>query len=154
MIFLSLYCSVQFEWEYQYFCLSAGYGRITGIWLLKFYSPSKMLIIYSIINTILIFLVVLTLGTVSVIALFSCYFFMSIMFPTIFALGIRDLGALTKKGSSFLVMAVFGAAACPPIIGAVADHTSMAIGFLIPVFCFAFVAYFGIAGLKKEKNIV
>ena len=93
-------------------------GRLSGSWLLGFVEPGKLLSIYGIMNTILILLVVLGLGTVSVIALFSCYFFMSVMFPTIFALGIRDLGTLTKKGSSFLVMAVAGGAFCPPIDGA------------------------------------
>jgi FHS family L-fucose permease-like MFS transporter len=126
-------------------------GRIIGTYLLKFFSPSRMLFIYGLINTFLILLVVLTLGTVSVIALFACYFFMSIMFPTIFALGISDLGALTKKGASFLVMAVVGAAVCPPIMGLVADKTSMAVGFLIPMFCFAYVFYFGLTGMRREK---
>jgi len=124
-------------------------GRISGSYFLKFMNPNKMLIVYGLINTLLMLLVVLGFGIISVIALFSTYFFMSIMFPTIFALGIRDLGALTKKGSSFLVMAVAGGAFCPPIMGAIADHLKMAIGFLIPMFCFAFISYFGLIGYKK-----
>ncbi|HUX58286.1 MAG TPA: L-fucose:H+ symporter permease [Bacteroidales bacterium] len=124
-------------------------GRISGSYFLKFMNPNKMLIVYGLINTLLMVLVVLGFGIISVIALFSTYFFMSIMFPTIFALGIRDLGALTKKGSSFLVMAVAGGAFCPPIMGAIADHLKMAIGFLIPMFCFAFISYFGLIGYKK-----
>jgi len=124
-------------------------GRISGSYFLKFMNPNKMLIVYGLINTLLMGLVVLGLGIISVIALFSTYFFMSIMFPTIFALGIRDLGALTKKGSSFLVMAVAGGAFCPPIMGAIADHLKMAIGFLIPMFCFAFISYFGLIGYRK-----
>lgn len=124
-------------------------GRISGSYFLKFMNPNKMLIVYGLINTLLMVLVVLGIGFISVIALFSTYFFMSIMFPTIFALGIRDLGALTKKGSSFLVMAVAGGAFCPPIMGAIADHLYMAIGFLIPMFCFAFISYFGIIGNKR-----
>ncbi|MCX6968184.1 MAG: L-fucose:H+ symporter permease [Verrucomicrobia bacterium] len=126
-------------------------GRIIGTYLMKFFSPSKLLMIYALINTVLIFLVVLTLGTVSIIALFGCYFFMSIMFPTIFALGIRDLGALTKKGASFIVMAVVGAALCPPIMGAIADCYGMAIGFLIPMICFAYIFFFALIGVKKER---
>jgi FHS family L-fucose permease-like MFS transporter len=118
---------------------------------MKFYSASKLLMVYALINTILMILVTLSLGTVSLIALFACYFFMSIMFPTIFALGIRDLGVLTKKGSAFIVMAVVGAALCPPFMGAVADRFGMAIGFLVPMFGFAYVFYFALVGLKKEK---
>jgi FHS family L-fucose permease-like MFS transporter len=95
--------------------------------------------------------VVMGLGIVSVIALFSCYFFMSIMFPTIFAMGIHDLGTLTKKGSSFLVMAVAGGAFCPPLMGAIADNAGMATGFVIPLVCFAFIFYFGLIAPKKLK---
>ena len=124
-------------------------GRISGSFFLKFMNPNKMLIVYGLINTIFMILVVLGFGIISVVALFSTYFFMSIMFPTIFALGIRDLGALTKKGSSFLVMAVAGGAFCPPIMGAIADHINMAIGFIIPLACFIFISYFGIIGYRK-----
>jgi MFS transporter, FHS family, L-fucose permease len=126
-------------------------GRISGSLFLKFMNPNKMLIAYGLINTLFMILVVLGFGIISVIALFSTYFFMSIMFPTIFALGIRDLGALTKKGSSFLVMAVAGGAFCPPIMGAIADHINMAIGFIIPLACFAFISYFGLIGFRKDN---
>lgn len=124
-------------------------GRLSGSWLLGFVAPGKLLTLYGLINVVLLLLVVLSLGSVSVVALFSCYFFMSVMFPTIFALGIRDLGTLTKKGSSFLVMAVAGGAFCPPIMGLIADNFNMAIGFLIPLVCFAFIGYFGIVSTKK-----
>ena len=124
-------------------------GRISGSFFLKFMNPNKMLIVYGLISTFFMVLVVSGLGIISVVALFSTYFFMSIMFPTIFALGIRDLGSLTKKGSSFLVMAVAGGAFCPPVMGAVADHLKMATGFLIPMFCFAFISYFGLIGYRK-----
>ncbi len=126
-------------------------GRLTGSWLLGFISPRKLLRLYALINTGLILLVVMGLGIVSVVALFSSYFFMSVMFPTIFAVGIHDLGTLTKKGSSFLVMAVAGGAFCPPIMGAIADSAGMATGFLIPMVCFAFIFYFGFITPKKAK---
>lgn len=125
-------------------------GRLTGSWLLGFVSPGKLLALYGFINTLLMLLVVLGLGTVSVVALFSCYFFMSVMFPTIFALGISDLGTLTKKGSSFLVMAVAGGAFCPPLMGYIADTFNMAVGFLIPLVCFVFICYFGIVSVRKS----
>lgn len=72
-----------------------------------------------------------------------------LMILVIFALGIRDLGALTKKGSSFLVMAIAGGAFCPLVMGAIADHLKQAIGFFIPMACFAFIFYFGIIGYRK-----
>jgi FHS family L-fucose permease-like MFS transporter len=126
-------------------------GRLSGSWMLGFISPRKLLSTYALINAGLILLVVMGLGIVSVIALFSCYFFMSIMFPTIFAMGIRDLGTLTKKGSSFLVMAVAGGAFCPPLMGAIADNAGMAIGFIIPLVCFIYIFFFGLIAPKKVK---
>ncbi len=124
-------------------------GRLTGSYFMKFISPRKLLAIYAIANTILTAIVVMRLGWISVIALFSTYFFMSVMFPTIFALGIKGLGPLTKKASSFLVMAVAGGAFCPPLMGALGDHTSMSVAFVIPMACFAFIAYYAIWGAGK-----
>lgn len=118
-------------------------GRLSGSALLKVIRPEKLLALYALVNTILMVLVVAKLGWWSVIALFSCYFFMSVMFPTIFALGIKGLGPLTKRASSFLVMAVAGGAFCPPLMGLIADHLGMAIAFLVPMACFAFIAGYG-----------
>lgn len=125
-------------------------GRLTGSYIMKFVAPKRLLLIYAIINTVLICLVVADVGWFSVFALFSTYFFMSVMFPTIFALGIADLGTLTKKGSSFLVMAVAGGAFCPPIMGVIADHSTMAMAFIIPVLCYAAIAIFAKWGLGNE----
>jgi FHS family L-fucose permease-like MFS transporter len=125
-------------------------GRLSGSWLLGFIAPGRLLALYGFLNVALILLVVLGLGTVSVVALFSCYFFMSVMFPTIFALGIQDLGTLTKKGSSFLVMAVAGGAFCPPLMGLIADNFNMVLGFIIPLLCFIVIAYFGIVATRKS----
>ena len=127
-------------------------GRLTGAWLMKYIRPERLLLAYALINTVLSLVVVLQLGWPSVIALFSTYFFMSLMFPTIFALGIRGLGPLTKKASSFLVMAVAGGAFCPPLMGLVADHKGMAIAFLIPLGCFAFIAWFAAFGSKLKSG--
>lgn len=129
-------------------------GRLSGSYLMKFFSPQKLLAIYAVINTLLILLVLFEIGWLSVIALFLCYFFMSVMFPTIFALGIYDLGPLTKKASAFLVMAVAGGAFCPPIMGLIGDHFGMSIAFIIPMLCFAFIAWYAIFGVdtKIEKD--
>jgi len=127
-------------------------GRISGSYMMKFFKPKYLLATYAIINTGLMILVQLALGWFSVIALFSCYFFMSVMFPTIFALGINGLGSLTKKGSSFLVMAVAGGAFCPPIMGVIADHSSMSVAFFIPMLCFAFITWYAIWGVGKTEH--
>ena len=75
--------------------------------------------------------------------MFLSYFFMSIMFPTIFALGIFGLGARAKKASAFIVMAIMGGAILPKLMGAVADEYDMSRGFIVPLVCFAFVAFYG-----------
>ncbi|WP_029276798.1 hypothetical protein [Pedobacter borealis] len=75
---------------------------------------------------------------------------MSIIFPTIFALGINDLGPLTKKGASFLVMAVAGGAFCPPLMGLIGGRLGMSIAFLMPMVCFAFIAWYAIKGIGKK----
>lgn len=125
-------------------------GRLSGSYFMKFVAPKKLLGIYALVNTFLVFVVILDIGWLSVIALFSTYFFMSVMFPTIFALGVADLGPLTKKGSSFLVMAVAGGAFCPPVMGVISDvYGYMSIAFIIPLFCFAFIAWFAIWGAGK-----
>lgn len=130
-------------------------GRLTGSYLMKFVSPQRLLAIYAIINTGLVLVVVADIGWTSVIALFSTYFFMSIMFPTIFALGVADLGSLTKKGSSFLVMAVAGGAFIPPIMGLIADHYGdMSVAFIIPLLCFAFIAWYALRQTAKRTTNV
>jgi FHS family L-fucose permease-like MFS transporter len=78
-----------------------------------------------------------------VVCVFLSYFFMSIMFPTIFALGIFGLGARAKKASAFIVMAIMGGAVLPKVMGYVADEYDMSRGFIVPMVCFAFVAFYG-----------
>ncbi len=128
-------------------------GRLSGSYFMKFIAPKRLLAIYAIVNTLLTAVVVMRLGWISVIALFSTYFFMSVMFPTIFALGLRGLGPLTKKAASFLVMAVAGGAFCPPLMGAVADNSDMSIAFIIPMACFAFIAYYAIWGQNRGHKL-
>jgi FHS family L-fucose permease-like MFS transporter len=125
-------------------------GRLSGSFLMRSYQPHKLLSVYAGICLILMAAVIAGLGWVSVSALFITYFFMSIMFPTIFVLGLKNLGALTKKASSFLVMAIVGGALCPMLMGYIADHSAMQWGFGIPLLCFGFVLYYGIIGYKPE----
>ena len=124
-------------------------GRFTGSTLfMRIMKPNRLLALYAIVNVIMMALVVAGLGWTSVVALFSTYFFMSVMFPTIFALGIKGLGPLTKKGSSLLVMSIVGGAIFPVIMGRIADVSTMALGFIVPLVCFAFIVYYGISGYK------
>lgn len=126
-------------------------GRLTGSWMMRYVSPNLLLAVYAAINSVLITVVILGLGWFSIISLFATYFFMSIMFPTIFALGIKGLGGLTKSASSYIVMGIVGGAICPVVMGYIADTTgSMALGFTIPMACFIFVAIFGFWGSKPR----
>ena len=74
---------------------------------------------------------------------FVSYFFMSIMFPTIFALGIFGLGTRAKGASAYIVMGIVGGAMLPKVMGAVADNSNMSRGFIVPMICFVFIAFYG-----------
>ena len=126
-------------------------GRLSGAGLLKRVSAHKMLGLYGLMNVIATILVFCKLGWLSVICVFLTYFFMSIMFPTIFALGIFGLGARAKKASAFIVMAIMGGAILPKLMGAVADKYDMSRGFIVPTLCFAFVAFYGFTWSKYSK---
>jgi MFS transporter, FHS family, L-fucose permease len=129
-------------------------GRFTGSTIfMRIVRPNRLLAVYAVANVITMTLVVAGLGWTSVVALFSTYFFMSVMFPTIFALGIKDLGPLTKKASSFLVMSIVGGAIIPVLMGRIADISTMALGFLVPLVCFAFIVYYGISGYRVRQAV-
>lgn len=118
-------------------------GRFSGAGLLKKYSAHKVLALYGLLNVLATLLVFFKLGWFSVACVFLSYFFMSIMFPTIFALGIFGLGGRAKRASSYIVMAIMGGAILPKLMGYVADQYDMSRGFIVPMFCFAFVAFYG-----------
>jgi FHS family L-fucose permease-like MFS transporter len=118
-------------------------GRFTGAAILRKYAAHKVLGLYAALNVVMTLLVFLKLGWISVACVFLSYFFMSIMFPTIFALGIFGLGARAKKASSFIVMAIMGGALLPKLMGYVAENSNMSRGFIVPMFCFMFVAFYG-----------
>jgi len=126
-------------------------GRFSGAAILKKYSAHKVLGLYGLMNVLMTFVVFCKLGWISVACVFLSYFFMSIMFPTIFALGIFGLGARAKKASAFIVMAIMGGALLPKLMGHVADVYDMSRGFIVPMFCFAFVAYYGFNWSKFSK---
>ena len=86
--------------------------------------------------------------------MFLSYFFMSIMFPTIFALGIFGLGARAKKASAFIVMAIMGGALLPKLMGYVADQYDMSRGFIVPMVCFVFVAFYGYIWPKSQRRAI
>ncbi len=124
-----------------FFCFLAG--RFSGAVILKKFSAHKVLGLYGLINVFVCGLVFLKLGWTSVVCVFLSYFFMSIMFPTIFALGIHGLGVRAKKASGYIVMAIMGGAILPKLMGFVGDKFDMSRAFIVPLCCFAFVAFYG-----------
>ena len=118
-------------------------GRFTGAAVLKKFAAHRVLGLYGALNAVVCLVIFLKLGWPSVAGVFLSYFFMSIMFPTIFALGIHGLGVRAKQASAFIVMAIMGGAILPKLMGYIADRTDLSRGFIVPLFCFAFVASYG-----------
>jgi FHS family L-fucose permease-like MFS transporter len=126
-------------------------GRFTGAGILRRFAAHKVVGVYAVANVVATFLIFCKLGWFSVACVFLSYFFMSIMFPTIFALGIFGLGARAKKASAFIVMAIMGGAILPKLMGYVADRFDMSRGFIVPMFCFLFVAFYGFTWPRYAK---
>jgi len=119
-------------------------GRFVTTPLMKYVAPSKLLAIYGAANVLLIGLAIMRPGMLGAYAIVASSFFLSIMFPTIFALGLKGLGPNTKLAGSFLVMAIVGGAVFPPILGWIAKQTgSLAHGYVVPAIGFAGVALYG-----------
>lgn len=146
----------RFDVKYAPYFLSLGFllfmiGRISGSAMMKYFRPTRMLALYALMCCLLLPVVAVEFGWMSLIALYGVFFFMSLMFPTIFALAIKSLGSLTKQGASFLVMSVAGGAVFPPLMGAVADTYGMRMGFLVPIPLFAFILYYAMNGYQVRE---
>jgi FHS family L-fucose permease-like MFS transporter len=145
-----------FDVAYGPYFLSIGFalfmiGRMSGSFFMRKFEPTKMLAVYALICCLLLPVVSIKAGWISLIALYGVFFFMSIMFPTIFALGIKDLGPKTKKAASFIVMSIVGGALFPPIMGLIADKYTMSVGFFAPIPLFAFILYYALKGSIVRK---
>jgi FHS family L-fucose permease-like MFS transporter len=112
--------------------------------------PQLVLAAYAAINVVLT-AVCMSGGMLGMYAMFGTFFFMSVMFPTIFALGIRGLGDYTKLGSSLIVMSIVGGAIAAPFMGRIADTHSMKAGFAVPLVCFVFIAIYGAVWQRLEN---
>jgi FHS family L-fucose permease-like MFS transporter len=126
-------------------------GRFAGTAIMRFIQPNKLLALYAVINILLCIGVIGLKGMLSIYMLMAVFFFESIMFPTIFALGVKNLGAYTKRGSSFIIMSIVGGALMPYIMGWLAQTYSTPFSYVIPLICFVFVFLFGIYGYKTSQ---
>jgi FHS family L-fucose permease-like MFS transporter len=123
-------------------------GRFVGTLLMSRFRPATLLALFAAADVALCVAAALAGGNVGLYALMATSFFMSIQFPTIFTMSLRGLGAYTKSGSSFLVMAIVGGALIPPAMGLLSDASSINIAMLVPAICFAVVCLFGLASRK------
>lgn len=122
-------------------------GRFFGTFLMKFVKASYLLGYYCLSIVGLLLVVSFNLfGTYSIYALVAFFFFQSITFPTIFALGIKDLGSQTKKASSYIIMAIVGGAVFPPLMGYLIDALSTSMAFLLPALLFSYIGWYGFKG--------
>jgi FHS family L-fucose permease-like MFS transporter len=127
-------------------------GRLLGTWILNYIKSGKLLGIFGIAAAIMVVISMSTSGWVAIISLVLCGFFNSIMFPNIFALGIAGLGPMTSKGSGLIMTAVVGGAIVPPLIGYVADKANIQLSLVIPVLCYAYIAFYGLVGSKQKQT--
>jgi len=134
-----------------------GVGRFSATYFMKYVTPGKLMGLYSVINIVLVAIAIAFPGNIGVWALFFTSFFMSLMYPTNFALSIRKLGNNTKIAGSIMVMAIVGGAFFPPMMGLVAqNYKSMAIAMLIPLVAYIYITYYAFYGskLKGEEEVI
>ncbi|MEN4760700.1 L-fucose:H+ symporter permease [Chryseobacterium sp. C39-AII1] len=142
--------------EAKYYAGVAGLlfmiGRFAGTFFMKYISPQKLLGIYSVISIVLSIWIVIGSGISTLYALVLLTFFMSIMFPTIFALGIEGAASETKSASSLLIMSIVGGAIIPPIASKITDISgNIHLSYVVPVICFIIVFLFSLRFRNKNS---
>jgi len=134
--------------------LAFGVGRFASTAMMKKFEPKKLMGIYSFVNIGMVALAVIIPGFIGGWALILSSFFMSLMFPTIFALGIKGLGPNTKIGASGIIMAIIGGAIWTPLMGYISDQThSMALAMIVPLISYIYVCYYAFIGSKPSGPI-
>jgi MFS transporter, FHS family, L-fucose permease len=129
-----------------------GVGRFLSAYLMRTISPSKLMGIYSVANVVLVAIGILHPGWVGLWCVFLTSFFMSLMFPTIFALGLKGLGPNTKLGGSLLVMAIIGGAVLTPLMGWVSQvGHGIALAYAVPLVAYVYVAFYSFLGSKPRQ---
>jgi MFS transporter, FHS family, L-fucose permease len=129
-------------------------GRFLGAELLRRFKPERLLAIFSIVALVLVSFSMLSGGHIAMWTILAVGLFNSIMFPTIFSLGLVDLGPLTGSGSGLLNMAIVGGAVLPLLQGVIADHIGIHHAFIIPAICYLYILYFGLSGAKPNSERV
>lgn len=126
-------------------------GRFIGTFLMRYYSSTSLLAVYAGINILLCTIAIWGHGMITIYTIIGICFFMSIMFPTIFALGIKELRGDTEFGSSLIIMSIVGGAVLPRAFGYISDATgNIQYGYVVPLICFVVVAFFGFKGHRVK----
>ena len=128
-------------------------GRFAGSLLLVRFSPRKLLALFALINVGLLALTMASEGQVALYSIVAIGLFNSIMFPTIFALGIERLGPLTNKASSLLIMAIVGGAVVPFLQGMLADRIGVHHSFVLPLLCYGYIIFYGLVGSRTSTGV-
>jgi MFS transporter, FHS family, L-fucose permease len=129
-----------------------GVGRFVSAYLMHFISPSRLMGLYALASILLISVGVFYPGWVGVWCVFLTSFFMSLMFPTIFALGLKGLGQHTKIGGSFLVMAIIGGAVLTPVMGLISERLhSLALAYAIPLGAYVYICAYSFLGSRRTE---
>lgn len=123
-------------------------GRFIGSALMAKFSPRRLLALFAAINALLVLTTMSSSGDVAMYSIIAIGLFNSIMFPTIFALGIERLGPMTSKASSLLIMAIVGGAIIPPLQGLFADHIGLQHAFFLPLLCYLYIVFYGLSGSR------
>jgi len=126
-------------------------GRFAGSFAMKYIAPARMLLGFGVGAAASMAVALWGSGMAAVGGVVAAGFFHSIMFPTIFALSIKDLGPLTKSGSSLLVMAIIGGALFPPLMGYISDATNIQRAFVVPLLCYFYIIHFAARGYRVRE---
>ncbi len=129
-------------------------GRFSGTFIMRYIAPNKLLALYSVLCIGLSMMLMQAEGAMLLVALGGLSFFMSIMFPTIFSLGIKDLGADTKPASSLIIMSIIGGAIFPVLMGYIIDQFNdvLQVGYIVPLVGYVVVLYFALIGYKTQRS--
>ena len=127
-------------------------GRFLGAGLLRRFKPGRLLAVFAICAGTLVAASMVLGGHTAMWTILAVGFFNSIMFPTIFSLGVAELGPLTGSGSGLLNMAIVGGAILPVIQGVIADRVGLHHAFVLPVMCYLYILFYGLSGSKPNSE--
>jgi FHS family L-fucose permease-like MFS transporter len=128
-------------------------GRFLGSFLMKWIQAQKMLVYLGFLGVALMLVSMFTTGQVAIASLVLCGLANSVMYPTVFALGIAELGPMTSKGSGVITIGNVGGAVIPVLFGWLADRIGIQYAFVLPIICYIYVAYYGFSGYKTESMV-